>query len=336
MPFNSLFFTFVCMETMKAIVCNKYGSTEDLQLMEVDKPVPAKNELLIKVIATAVNDYDWSLVRGKPSVYRLLFGLRKPKNPVPGMELAGVVEAVGSSVTLFKVGDEVYGDISDYGFGSFAEYCCINEKAVVLKPAAMSFTVAASIPHASMLAYQAIVEKGNIKDGQTVLINGAGGGVGNFGLQIAKQFDVTVTGVDTGDKFAMMKAAGFDECIDYTKEDFTKNGERYNLVIDAKTNRSPFDYLRSLHKNGKYVTVGGKIGRLLQLLILKFWIRIFTNKRLIIVALKPNRDLEYINKLYAAGKIKPVIDGPYTLSEMTKAIQHFGEGKHKGKVVIAI
>ncbi|HQZ49143.1 MAG: NAD(P)-dependent alcohol dehydrogenase [Chitinophagaceae bacterium] len=324
------------METMKAIYCTKYGSTEDLQLIEIDKPVPTKNELLVKVKATAVNDYDWSLVSGKPFVYRLLFGLRKPKNPIPGMELSGVVEDVGSGVTLFKVGDEVYGDISNYGFGSFAEYICINEKAVMLKPADMSFTDAASIPHASMLAYQAIVEKGNIKDGQTVLINGAGGGVGNFGLQIAKQFDVTVMGVDAGDKFAMMKTTGFDECIDYTKEDFTKNGQRYNLVIDAKTNRSPLAFLRSLHKNGKYVTVGGKVGRLLQLLILKFWIRIFTNKRLIIVALKPNRDLEYINNLYAAGKIKPVIDGPYSFSEIRKAIQHFGEGKHKGKVVIIV
>ena len=321
---------------MKAIYCTKYGIPDDLQLLEIDMPVPVKNELLIKVHATTINDYDWSLIRGKPYIYRLLFGLRKPKNPVPGMELAGVVEAVGSNVTLFNVGDEVYGDISDYGFGSFAEYCCINEKAVVLKPSAMSFTDAASIPHASMLAYQAIVEKGNIKDGQTMLINGAGGGVGSFGLQIARQFNVTITGVDAGDKFAMMKAAGFDECIDYAKEDFTKNGQQYDLVIDAKTNRSPFAYLRSLNKNGKYVTVGGKLGRLLQLLFLKFWIRIFTNKKLIIVALKPNRDLAYIHKLYAAGKIKPAIEGPYPLSEIPKAIQRFGEGKHKGKVVITI
>ena len=321
---------------MKAIYCTKYGTPDDLQLLEIDMPVPVKNELLIKVHATTINDYDWSLIRGKPYIYRLLFGLRKPKNPVPGMELAGMVEAVGSNVTLFKVGDEVYGDISDYGFGSFAEYCCINEKAVVLKPAAMSFTDAASIPHASMLAYQAIVEKGNIKDGQTMLINGAGGGVGSFGLQIARQFNVTITGVDAGDKFAMMKAAGFDECIDYAKEDFTKKGQQYDLVIDAKTNRSPFAYLRSLNKNGKYVTVGGKLGRLLQLLFLKFWIRIFTNKKLIIVALKPNRDLTYIHKLYAAGKIKPAIEGPYPLSEIPKAIQRFGEGKHKGKVVITI
>lgn len=324
------------MERMKAIYCTKYGMPSDLQLMEINKPAPAKNELLIKVKATTINDYDWCLVRGKPAAYRLLFGLRKPKNPVPGMELAGVVEAVGSDVTLFKPGDEVYGDISNYGFGSFAEYCCINAKAVVLKPSTMSFTDAASIPHASMLAYQAIIEKGTIQDGQSVLINGAGGGVGTFALQIAKQFAVKVTGVDSGDKFAMMKAYGFDECIDYTKEDFTRNGQRYDVVIDTKTTRSPIAYLRSLHKNGKYVTVGGTIGRLLQLLFLKFWIKLFTRKRLIIVALKPNSNLAYIHNLFAAGIIKPAIDGPYPLSEIPKAIQHFGEGKHYGKVVIGL
>lgn len=321
---------------MKAFFCAKYGEPADLQLLEIDIPVPAKNELLIKVIATAINDYDWSLVRGKPYIYRLLFGMLKPKNPVPGMELAGVVVATGSQVTAFKPGDEVYGDISEYGFGSFAEYCCINEKAVVLKPAAMSFTDAASIPHASMLAYQAIVEKGNVQHGQKILINGAGGGVGTFGLQIVKQFDVTVTGVDTGEKLERMKSTGYDHCIDYTKEDFTKNGQRYNLVIDTKTNRSPFTYLRSLHKNGKYITVGGKIGLLLQLLFLKYFIRIFSNKRILIVALKSNRDLEYIHKLYAAGKIKPVIDGRYAFTEIPKAIQYFGEGKHNGKVVVTI
>ena len=321
---------------MKAILCTKYGRTDELQFSEVSKPVPKENEVLIKVHAAAVNDYDWSLVQGKPFIYRLFFGLTKPKRPIPGMELAGVVEEAGANATLFKAGDAVYGDISNYGFGSFAEYICINEKAVVHKPASMSFEEAAAISHASMLAYQAIVEKGKIQQGQKILINGAGGGVGSFGLQIAKTFNAEVTGVDTGDKLAMMRSLGFDHIIDYKKEDFTKNGQRYDLVIDAKTTRSPFAYLRSLTADGKYVTVGGNVDRLLQTLLVKFWVNKFNKKSLQIVALKSNRDLAYIHELYAVGKIKPVIDGPYQLSEVPKAIQHFGEGKHKGKVIISI
>ena len=321
---------------MKAIVCSKYGSTADLQLMEIEKPVPKANELLIKVQVSAVNDYDWALVRGKPYIYRLIFGLKKPKNPVPGMELAGVVEATGSNVSVFKVGDEVYGDISNYGFGSFAEYCCINEKAVVLKPAGMSFTDAASLSHASMLAWQAIIEKGKIQQGQKILINGAGGGFGTFAMQIAKLYSAEVTGVDTDEKFSIMKSMGFDHVIDYKKEDFTKNGQQYDLVLDPKTNRSAFTYLRSLKPNGRYVTVGGHIGKLLQILFFKFWVGLFSRKSLHIVALKSNRDLAFIHELYASEKIKPVIDGPYPLSETPKAIQRFGEGKHIGKVVITI
>ena len=321
---------------MKAILCTKYGRTDELQFSEVPKPVPKENEVLIKVHAAAVNDYDWSLVQGKPFIYRIFFGLTKPKRPIPGMELAGVVEDVGVNATLFKAGDAVYGDISNYGFGSFAEYICINEKAVVHKPAGMNFEEAASISHASMLAYQAIVEKGKIQQKQKILINGAGGGVGSFGLQIAKTFNAEVTGVDTGDKLAMMRSLGFEHIIDYKKEDFTKNGQQYDLVIDAKTNRSPFAYLRSLTAHGKYVTVGGYVDRLLQILLVKFWVNTFNKKSLHIVALKSNRDLAYIHELYAAGKIKPVIDGPYQLSEVPKAIQHFGEGKHKGKVIISV
>lgn len=321
---------------MKAILCTKYGRTEELQFSEVPKPVPKENEILIKVHAAAVNDYDWSLVQGKPFIYRLFFGLTKPKRPIPGMELAGVVEEAGASATLFKAGDEVYGDISHYGFGSFAEYICINEKAVVHKPAGMPFEEAAAISHASMLAYQAIIEKGTIQQGQKILINGAGGGVGTFGLQISKIFNAEVTGVDTGDKLKMMRSLGFNHIIDYKKEDFTKNGRNYDLVIDAKTTLSPFAYLRSLTTHGKYVTVGGDVRRLLQILLVKFWINKFSKKSLHIVALKSNRDLAYIHELYAAGKIKLVMDGPYQLSEVPKAIQHFGEGKHKGKVIIRV
>lgn len=321
---------------MKAIVLSKYGSPDILQLKEVAKPTPENNEVLIRIHATAVNDYDWSMVRGKPYLYRLLFGILKPKKPIPGMELAGIVEQIGEKVKSLKVGDAVYGDISEYGFGSFAEYICINEKAVTPKPNMMTFEDAAAIPHAAMLAVQGLIDLGQIQNGQTILINGAGGGMGTLGLQIAKLFNAEVTGVDSGDKLNVMKSMGFNHVIDYKNDDFTKNGLCYDLILDAKTNRSTFHYLRSLNPNGKYVTVGGYLTRLLEAFLLKPFIPIFSNKKIHIVSLKPNKDLAYINELFEAGKIKPVIDGPFKLSEAAKAIAYFGEGKHKGKVVISI
>ena len=207
---------------MKAVIFTKYGSPEVLQFREVAKPSPGEQEVLIKIQATAVNDYDWSMVRGKPYLYRLMYGIFKPKIIIPGMELSGTVEAVGENAKLFNVGDQVYGDISGYGFGSFAEFVCINENAITLKPEKMSFEEAASIPHATMLAVQGLIDIGKIQKGQKILINGAGGGVGTFGLQIAKLYDTEVTGVDTGEKLVMMKSMGFDHIIDYQKEDFTK------------------------------------------------------------------------------------------------------------------
>lgn len=321
---------------MKAIVIQKYGSPKNLKLKEVDKPTPNDNEVLVKIHAAAVNDFDWSMVRGKPYVYRLLFGIVKPKRQIPGMELAGTVEAMGVNAKAFKLGDSVYGDISGYDFGSFAEYICINEKALVLKPESMSFEESAATSHASMLAVQGLIDIGKIEKGQKLLINGAGGGVGTFGLQIAKMYDAEVTGVDTGSKLAMMRNLGFDYVIDFKKEDFTKNGQHYDLILDAKTNRSPFAYARSLKPNGRYVTVGGRISRILQMLFLKPWISKINKKSLHIVSLKPNKDLEYINALFEAGKIKPVLDGPYKLSEVPKVLRYFGEGKHLGKIVISI
>ena len=319
---------------MKALVFKKYGSPEVLQLREITKPTPEENEVLVRIHATAVNDYDWSMIRGKPYLYRLLFGLLKPKHQIPGMELSGTIEALGTNAKSFKIGDHVYGDISTYGFGGFAEYVCINEKALVIKPDKMRFEEATAIPHAATLALQGLVDAGDIKKGQKILINGAGGGMGTFGLQIAKLYDAEVTGVDTGDKLKMMEEIGFDHIIDYKKEDFTKNGQKYDLILDAKTTRSTFDYLRALSSKGKYVTVGGYLNRLFPIFLLKPWISFFSKKRMHIVALKPNKDLNYISELFEAGKIRPVIDGPFNLSQLPEAIQYFGEGRHQGKVVI--
>jgi NADPH:quinone reductase-like Zn-dependent oxidoreductase len=317
---------------MKAVVCEKYGLPERLQVKDLPIPNPKENEVLIKVRATAVNDFDWGVVTGKPYVYRLIFGLLKPKKATPGIELAGTVEAFGKNVTSFKIGDAVYGDISQYGWGTFAEYACVNENGVRRMSVKMTFEQAASLPHASMLAMQGLIDVGKIQKYQSILINGGGGGVGTLGLQIAKLYDAEVTGVDTGEKLQMMKSIGFDHVIDYKKTDFTRNGQHYDLILDAKTNRAPAAYRRSLKPDGRYVTIGGTPGRLIQILLAGR----FGKKNLHIVALKSNKDLGYINELFDTGKIKPVIDGPYTLAEAGRVLQYFGDGKHHGKVVITI
>ncbi|WP_420575823.1 NAD(P)-dependent alcohol dehydrogenase [Ekhidna sp.] len=316
---------------MKALVCDSYGPTSILKIKDIKKPIPREKEVLVKIHCSAVNDYDWSMVRGKPNIYRLLFGIFKPKHPIPGMELSGVVEACGVGVTNFTGGDTVYGDISYYGFGSFAEYICINENALVKKPRNMSFEDAAALSHAANLAWQGLVDIGKIGQGMKVLINGAGGGVGSMGLQIAKTFNCTVTGVDTGEKLKMMEEIGFDQIIDYKQQDFTKNGEKYDLILDAKSTRAPKAYIRVLNPGGKYVTVGGELKRILQVVFAQK----VRKKPVYLVPLDANKDLDKIQNLYDSGKIKPVIDGPYPLEKTPWAIQYFGEGKHHGKVIVS-
>ena len=225
----------------------------------------------------------------------------KPKIKIPGVDIAGQVEAVGENVKKFQPGDEVYGDISECGFGGFAEYVCAQENALALKPAGMTFVEAAAMPHAAMLAIQGLRDRGEIQPGQKLLINGAGGGVGTFGVQIAKSIGVEVTGVDSSGKLDTMRSVGFDHTIDYTQEDFTRNGQCYDLILDTKTDRSTFDYARALSPNGIYVTVGGSTARLFQALIMGRWISTFSKKSIRIVALKPNKDLNYINELFEAA-----------------------------------
>jgi len=300
----------------------------------VDKPSPKPDEVLIKVYAASVNDWDWGLLGGD-FINRLLNGLFKPKLQILGSDVAGCIEAVGENVQKFQPGDEVFGDLSGR-WGGFAEYVCASENAVERKESAMTFEEAASIPQAAMLAVQGLIDKGKIQSGQRVLINGAGGGVGTFGVQIAKPYGVEVTGVDNSGKLDMMRATGFDHVIDYTKEDFTKNGQQYDLILDAKTNRSMFDYVRALCPKGTYVTVGGSIPRLLQALILGPWIKMVTGKKITIVELKANKDLALMNQFFAAGTVKPVIDGPYTLNQVPDAFRLFGKGAHKGKIVITV
>ena len=319
---------------MKAIVYTKYGGPEVLQLKEIEKPYPEDDEVLIKVHAVSINDWDFGLLEGD-FINRMLNGFLKPKRKILGSDISGRVEAVGKNVTHFNIGDEVYGDLSGQ-WGGFAEYTCASEKALALKSAGMSFVDAAAIPQAAMLAVQGLIDRGKICAGQKLLINGAGGGVGTFAVQIAKLYGLEITGVDNTGKLEMLRSMGFDHVIDYTQQDFTKNGQSYDLILDVKTNRSMFDYARALSRNGVYVTVGGSIGRLFQAVLLGPLISMISKKHIRLVALKPNKDLLYINGLFEAGKLKPVIDGPYKLDDFSNAFRIFGQGEHKGKVVITI
>lgn len=322
---------------MKSFTVTSFGAPEKVvKLAELPKPTPSGDQVLVRVKAASINDYDWCVTSGRPFAYRLLFGLFKQKKRFQklGMEVAGIVEEVGPDVKKCEVGDEVYGDLSDHEFGSLSEYVCVSECALTKKPEDMSFEDAAAIPHAAMLAYEALIDLGQLAEGQEILINGAGGGMGTFALQIAKVFNASVTGVDSGAKHDMMRSLGFDSVIDYRVEDFTKSGLKYDLILDARTSRSPFNFLRSLKKKGQYITVGGRSGKLIQLLVFRKIIGLFTGKRVKMLGLKPNKYLDQINKLYKEGKIKPVIDGPHPFERTPELIQYFGEANHLGKIVI--
>jgi NADPH:quinone reductase-like Zn-dependent oxidoreductase len=320
---------------MKAIVFTRYGSPDVLELKEVDKPTPKDDEVLVRVRAASLNDWDWEALRGTPFVNRLLFGLSSPRKQILGSDIAGRVEAVGKAVLQFRPGDDVFGDLSG-SWGGFAEYVCAREDALALKAPSMTFEEAAAIPQAAMLALQGLRDVGRIQPGQTLLINGAGGGVGTFAIQMARLYGAEVTGVDSTGKLDLLRSLGAAHVIDYTQTDFTTTGQRYDLILDVKTKRSPVEWTRALRPNGRYVTVGGSMARLYQALLLWPWISMIQKKRLGIVVLKPNKDLGYMKELFEAGKVVPIIDGPYPLSEVPEAFRHFGAGRHKGKVVITV
>ncbi len=321
---------------MKAIVYKKYGQPDVLKLKEVEKPHPEDNEVLIKVNAASVNDWDWGLLRGKPFMNRLLFGLLKP-NKILGCDIAGQVEAVGRNVKQFQPGDEIWGDLSyPHGFGTFAEYVCVPENALRLKPASMTFEEAAAIPTAAVVALQNLRGKRPIQPGQKVLINGAGGGAGTFAVQLAKYFGAEVTGVDSVEKLDMLRSIGADHVIDYTQEDFTKNEQRYDLILATAGYRSIFDYKRTLSPKGIYVATGGSMTQIFQAMLLGPWISMAGSKKLCGMQVKPNKDLGFMKELIEAGKVKPVIDRCYSLSEAAEALRYYGEGHANGKVVITL
>ena len=321
---------------MKAIVCRKYGSPDVLRLEELEKPTPKDHEVLLKVHAASANAGDWHLLRGEPFPVRLMFGLLKPRHKILGADVAGRVAAVGRNVSEFQPGDEVFGDISVCGFGAFAEYVCVTENALVLKPANLSFEEAAAVPAAAVTALQGL-RKGQIQPGQKVLVNGASGGVGTFAVQIAKSFGADVTGVCSTRNLDRVRSIGADHVIDYTREDFTQNGRRYDLILAANGYHSIGDYKRALSPNGIYVMTGGSGAQMFQAMFLGPWLSMVGNKKMGNLLMKPNKkDLVFVKELLEAGKVVPVIDRRYPLNEVADAIRYLEEGHARGKIVITL
>jgi NADPH:quinone reductase-like Zn-dependent oxidoreductase len=320
---------------MKAIVYHNYGTPDVLKLEEVKQPTPTDDEVLIKIHAVSVNRSDWEGLVGKP-LYARLGGLLKPREHILGSDIAGRVEMVGRSNQQFQLGDDVFGELAGY-WGGFAEYVCARGNILALKPASITFEEAAAIPQAGVIALRGIRENGRVQPGQKVLINGAGGSAGSFAIQLAKLYGAEVTGVDNAGKLDFMRSLGADHVVDYTREDFTKSGKQYDLILDLIAHRSVFAYQRALRPNGTYFFVGGSVAIIFQILLLGPWIKRTTAKNIRILAVPQNRkDLISIKELCEAGKIVPIIDRRYSLSEVPEALRYVGEGRAKGKVVIVV
>ncbi|WP_455222978.1 NAD(P)-dependent alcohol dehydrogenase [Kaarinaea lacus] len=322
---------------MKAIVLTKYGLPDYFELQEVAKPAPKDYEVLVKVHAVSINSWDWEILIAKPFVNRLMVGLRKPtKIKVLGCDIAGKVEAIGSGVKQFQPGDAVFGDLSSCGWGGFAEYVCANENAVTLKPVSITFEQAAAVPQAGLLALQGLNYKGGIQPGQKVLINGASGGVGTFAVQIAKSFGAEVIGVCSTGKMEMVCLLGADHVIDYTQEDFTRNGKSYDRILDVKGYHSIFDYKRSLSPRGVYVMAGGCSALVNQVMFLGPLISMTSSKKMGLLLHKANKGIDELIALIESRKVKAIIDKRYTLSDIPEAMRYFGEGHAKGKVLVEL
>ena len=322
---------------MKAIIYTEYGSPDVLRLEEVEQPVPAAGEVLIRVRASSLNAADRYLMRGEPFLLRLSSGLRRPKNPRLGGDVAGVVEATGRDVRDFRPGDAVYADVSGSGLGGFGEYVAVPEHLVAPKPENLSFEAAAAVPLAGVTALQGVRDVGRVGPGQRVLIHGASGGVGTFALQIARALGAEVTAVVSPRNVEMARSLGADHVIDYTREDFSRNGRRYDVIIAANGRRSLADYRRALVDGGVLVTTGGTMGQIFQSLLLGPLVSAAGNRKVRSLAAKPNRDdLLTLKQWIEAGKITPVIDDCYPLSEVAAAMRHMIETRPRGKLVITV
>jgi NADPH:quinone reductase-like Zn-dependent oxidoreductase len=317
---------------MMAAVRDRYGSPDVLRISDIDKPVPRDNQVLVRVHAASINDWDWQMLRGTV-INRLMEGLFRPKTLVLGCDIAGRVEAVGASVTAFRPGDDVFGDLCESGFGTLAEYVAAPEQALARKPEGLSYEEAAAIPQAGMLATQGLIEVGQIQAGQKLLMHAAGGGAGSFAVQLAKLRGAHVTAIDKGEKLAMLRELGADEVIDYEREDFAKRPARYDLILDAMTKRSPWAYMHALAPGGAYVTMGGNLLIGVTMLALQ---PMWPHKRVRFVMLKPNKDLAYLGGLVEAGKVKAMIDSTHPLIAAAEAFRRFGAGRQKGKIIVTM
>jgi len=323
---------------MKAVVFSRYGGPDDLEVRDVGTPAPGAGEVLIEVHAASVNDWDLGLLRGSPPVNRVQFGpsgLFRPGRRILGSDVAGRVEAVGRDVTAFRPGDPVYGDLSGR-WGGFAEYVRAPVAALTRKPDAMTFEQAAALPQAVALASQGLFDVGRLRRGERVLINGAGGGVGTLGAQLARRYGVELTGVDRGSKLDRLRALGFDHVIDHQQEDFTRGGRTYDLILDVRTSRPPRAHLRALNPGGRYVTVGGALPRLAQVLVLGPIITRRTGKGVRLVMLEANKDTARVNELFESGSLTPVIDSRFPLGRAAEAMRHYAGGDFVGKIVITV
>ena len=320
---------------MKAIFYSEYGPPDVLHFVDVEKPVPKDDEVLIRIHAASVNALDWRLLRGKPALARVMTGgLFKPRHNIPGADAAGCVEAVGRNVTEFQPGAEVFGAI---GTGGFAEYACATEDRLVVKPAGISYEQAAAVPVAALTALQALRHAGRIQSGQNVLIDGASGGVGTFAVQIAKSFGAEVTAVCSTKAVATARSIGADHVIDYSQRDFTSSGELYDLIVAANAHHSLFDYKHALKPGGTYVMAGGGGGEILQAMFLGPLVSRIGNKKLVILMAKRNKkDLVFLKELLATKKITSVIDRRYALRDAADAIRYIEQGHAKGKIVITV
>jgi NADPH:quinone reductase-like Zn-dependent oxidoreductase len=321
---------------MKAIVYTRYGSPDVLQFKEVEKPTPREDEVLIKVHAASLNAADWHYLRGTPFLFRLDTGFPKPKNPFLGADLAGRVETVGRNVTQFRPGDEVFGDLSESGRGTFAEYVCASENALAPKPTNISYEEAAAVPMAAVVALQGL-RKGKIQSGQKVLINGASGGVGMFAVQIAKSFGAEVTAVCSTRNLKMVRSIGADHVVDYTQEDFIQNGQRYDLILAVNGYRSISDYKRALIPTGRYVMSGGTTAQMFEAMLLGPWMSRKGSQKMGNLGAKPNqKDLIFVKELLETGKVVPIIDRCYPLREVADAMRYLEQGHAQGKIVLTV
>ncbi|MBF0280533.1 MAG: NAD(P)-dependent alcohol dehydrogenase [SAR324 cluster bacterium] len=321
---------------MKAIVYEKYGTLDQLLLREVKNPVPKANEVLVRVFASSVNFNNLVFVKGKPLIVRIETGLLKPKFKIPGNDIAGRVEAVGTNVSRFQEGDEVFGDTSQYGFGAFAEYVSVRETELALKPENLSFEEAATVPEAALVALQALCDKGKIQKNHKVLICGASGGIGTFAVQIAKYFGAEVTCTCSSKNVDLVLSLGADQIIDYNRDDFAKNGARYDLILATAGSRSMLDYKSALTSRGICVVTGGTMSQIFRAMLFGPVISTLGSKKLGSMLVKPNKDLTFVKELIESGKVKPVIDRSYPLCDVAEALRHYSEGRTKGKIAITV